>query len=202
MAGRHVVVEDADEEWFLRRPHLAIGVAAALYVAVFALRLSVSRVEEAITLLCVLPIALLAFAFGRRVGVLAGCVGVVLAAAWIVVDQVEMRALGWLAFSVPLVLLGALVGDASDRQRRVAQVERQLLVAEMRAREAAEINDSIIQNLAAAKWSVESGSYDRGIEVLTDTIVTAEALVDGLLHDRSIRGGEPRRRERPERVQR
>ena len=202
MAVRDVVIEDAGEEWFLRQPRLAIGVAAAMYVAVFALRLSVSRVEDAITLLFVLPIALLAFAFGRRVGVLAGGVGVALAATWIVVDHVQLRVLGWLAFSVPLVLLGALVGDASDRQRHVAEVERQLLIAEMRAREAAEINDSIIQNLAAAKWSVESGSYDRGLEVLTDTIVTAEALVDSLLHDRSIRSSDLHHREPPERVQR
>jgi hypothetical protein len=202
MTRRDVVVEDASEEWFLRQPHLAIGVAAALYVAVFALRLSVSRAEEAITLLFVLPIALLAFAFGRRAGVIAGGVGVVLAATWVFVDHVELRVLGWLAFSVPLILLGALVGDASDRQRRVAEVERQLLVAELRAREAAEINDSIIQGLAAAKWSVESGSYQRGLEVLTDTIVTAEALVDGLLHDRSIRSADLHRREPPERVQR
>jgi hypothetical protein len=202
MTRRDVVIEDASEEWFLRQPHLAIGVAAALYVAVFALRLSVSRAEEAITLLFVLPIALLAFAFGRRAGVIAGGVGVVLAATWVFVDHVELRVLGWLAFSVPLILLGALVGDASDRQRRVAEVERQLLVAELRAREAAEINDSIIQGLAAAKWSVESGSYQRGLEVLTDTIVTAEALVDGLLHDRSIRSADLHRREPPERVQR
>ena len=199
---RGVVVDDVDEEWFLRQPRLAIGVAAALYVAVFALRLSVGRAEEAITLLFVLPIALLAFAFGRLAGVIAGCIGVALATAWIVIDHVELRALGWIAFSVPLVLLGALVGDASDRQRRVAQVEHQLLVAELRAREAAEINDSIIQGLAAAKWSVESGSYQRGLEVLTDTIVTAEALVDGLLHDRPIHAAELHHREPPERVQR
>jgi hypothetical protein len=98
--------------------------------------------------------------------------------------------------------LGALVGDASDRQRRVAEVERQLLVAELRAREAAEINDSIIQNLAAAKWSVESGNCARGLEVLTDTILTAEALVDGLLHDRSFHSADLHRLEPPERVQR
>lgn len=168
--------------WFRWHPGLAVGVALALYAAVFALRLAVHGVSDAITLLFVLPIALLAVAFGTRAGVVSGAAGVLLVALWVAVSGVSLTPLGWVTRVTPMVLLGGLVGAASDRLRRAAEAERRLLVAELREREAAEINDAIIQRMAAAKWSLEAGDGERSIELLTDSIETAEALVADLLN--------------------
>jgi hypothetical protein len=60
-------------------------------------------------------------------------------------------------------------------------LERDLIESEISQREAAEINDSIVQGLAAAKWAFEAGASDRGLEVLDETIRTSQALVSDLL---------------------
>jgi hypothetical protein len=168
-------------------------VAAALYAAVFGLRFTVEGTDEAVSILYVLPITLLAFAFGRRGGLVAGCVGLSLFTVWAIGDDVSLSLFGWLSRVVPMLLLGVLVGGAADRQREFADMQRQLLTARLRARDAAEINDSIVQGLAVAKWSLEAGAYDRGLDVLTDTIQTAEDLVADLLGDRPVRAAVLRR---------
>ena len=104
--------------WFSRRPGLTVAVAALLYAGVFAFRLAVDTTEAPITTLFCLPIALLAVAFGLRVGLVAGVAGVALLAVWVIVNDVSLSAVGWVTRIVPLVLLGVLLGDAADRLRR------------------------------------------------------------------------------------
>ena len=67
--------------WLARRPQLTVLVAIVLYVGVLGLRFAVDAVFEPISLLFCLPIALLAVAFGLRVGLLAGIAGAALLAA-------------------------------------------------------------------------------------------------------------------------
>lgn len=167
--------------WFQRHPRLAVGVAAGLFAAVFAVRLAMDETNDAISLLFVLPVALLAVAFGLRAGASAGLLGVALLAAWVAVGDVSLSPLGWVARATPLLLLGVLLGIAADRLREAAEIERRLILAEIQAREAAEIQDSVIQRLAAAKWALEAGDDERSIELLTESIETAEALVADLL---------------------
>jgi hypothetical protein len=147
----------------------------------------VEGADDAVSIFYVLPIALLGFAFGRRGGLIAGCVGLSLYSLWSIGADPSSSVLGWASRAAPMLLLGVLVGGAADRQRAFAESQRQLLTARLRARDAAEINDSIVQGLAVAKWSLEAGAYDRGLDVLTDTIETAEALVADLLGDRPVR---------------
>ncbi|HEY8525044.1 MAG TPA: hypothetical protein VIL48_08785 [Acidimicrobiales bacterium] len=167
--------------WFQRHPRLAVGVAAGLFAVVFAVRLAVHETNDAILLLFVLPVALLAVAFGLRAGAAAGLLGVALLAVWMAVADVALSPLGWVARATPLLLLGVLLGAAADRLREAAEVERRLVLAEIQAREAAELHDSVIQRLAAAKWALEAGDDQRSIELLTESIETAEALVAELL---------------------
>lgn len=94
--------------------------------------------------------------------------------------------IGWLSRAVPMLLLGALVGGAAEQQRRAAAAERDLLLAELRARRVAELNDSIIQRLAVAKWAAESGMYERSLDVLTETVESTQSLVSELLDGRSV----------------
>jgi hypothetical protein len=182
--------------WFWRHPGWAVSVALALYGAVFALRLAVHGTTDAISLLFVFPIALLALAFGARVGWAAGALGVALLALWVFATAATLAPLGWTARATPMVLLGGLVGAASDRLRDAAHAERMMLRAQVRQREAAEINDAIIQRLAAAKWSLEAGDTLGGIALVNESIETAEALVADLL-----RGDADRARVREPRLQ-
>lgn len=188
----------AQGPWFLTRPRLALGIAAALFAAVFVLRLLVRDPNEAVSLLYVLPIALVAFAFGRTAGALAGLLGVALLAIWVVMDDVSFGVVGWLSRVVPMLLLGVLVGGAAEQQRRAAAAERELLIAQLRARRATELTDSVIQGLSAAKWAAESGNHERTLDVLSETVESAQPIMSDLLEHRTVQTDAPaRRREDP-----
>jgi hypothetical protein len=174
--------------WFSRRPGLTVAVATLLFAGVFALRIVEDAVEAPITLLFCLPIALLAVAFGLRVGLVAGVLGVSLLAVWVMVDSVGLSALGWATRVVPLVLLGGLLGDAADRLRRSEAARFRLEAAAQRHRDAAEINDSIVQRVAAAKWALEAGRPERALEIVTETVEIAQQLVSDLLRDDGAHG--------------
>jgi hypothetical protein len=169
--------------WFQGRPTLAVGVAAALFAAIFGLRFTVDSVQEPVLLLFCLPVALLAVAFGLRGGLLAGLASVLLVAVWVAAEQVDLSALGWATGMVPILLLGVLLGDAVDRLRRSESERRRLAAAAQRHRDALEINDSVVQGLAAAKWALEAGRGDRSLEIIDRTLVTTQALVSDLLHE-------------------
>lgn len=177
--------------WFQGRPRRTLAVAAALYLAIFVLRQVVEGAAEAVCLLYVLPIALVAFAFGRTAGALAGALGFVLFAVWALVDDVEFGAVGWLARALPMLLLGVLVGGAAEHQRQAAAAERELLLAQLRARRAAELNDSLVQRLAAAKWAAEAGKHERSLDLLTETVGAAQLHVSALLDSRSAESDGP-----------
>jgi glucose-6-phosphate-specific signal transduction histidine kinase len=171
------------EPWFRRRPGVTVVVAVVLYAGVLALRLLLGGPQDALSLLYVLPVSLLAMAFGLRGGALAGVVAVLLMAAWVLLDDVEMSWLGWASRIVPMLLLGLLLGDASDRLRRTEAQRREMHAAARLHREAIEINDSLIQGMAAAKWSLEAGRIETGLSTLNATIEQGHQLVSGLIRD-------------------
>lgn len=167
--------------WFRDRPRLTVTVAGVLFVGVFALRLSVGDPSDAINMLYTLPVALIALAFGRRAGLAAGLLAVGLVVAWVLLRDVDLSPLGWASRVIPVLLLGGLLGDASDRLR-VANARRNALeAAAQREREAVEINDTLVQGMAAAKWSIEAGRHDSGLATLTETIELGHQLVSDLL---------------------
>ena len=171
--------------WFDRRPRRAIAIASALFLAVFLLRISVGDERDAIAMLYVLPIALIAISFGQRAGVIAGGVAVGLLATWTLVSDVSLTPLGWLSRIVPLVLIGGLIGGASDRMRAADAAERRADAIALLQRDGAEINDSIVQSLSVAKWAIESGDVERAQSILDDTIVSGQKLVTRVLGSES-----------------
>ena len=174
--------------WFRQRPIVALAVAGVLYASVLALRLLAGGSADAYTLLFVFPVALVAVTFGLRAGLAAGVVAVSLIVVWVVVDDVSLNLVGWGARILPLLLLGALLGDASDRLRRAEEEKRRLESAALLYREAIEINDSLVQGIAAARWALEAGRVDAGLRTLEQTIVQAEELVSGLIRQAGMGG--------------
>jgi signal transduction histidine kinase len=182
-AGESRVPEDRLVPWFRQRPGWALGVAAALFVIVFAARLLAGDAEDAVSLLYALPVALVAVSFGRRAGITAGLLGVLLVVVWAVAVDADMSLVGWASRVVPLLLLGGLVGDASDRLADAESQRRELESAAQRQRDAVEINDTLIQGMAATKWALEAGRYDAGLRTLEETIQLGERLVSKLMRD-------------------
>lgn len=174
---------DAHEPWFDRTPHLALAVAGLLYVAVFVLRLTVGDPSEVITALYVLPIALVTVTYGLRGGVAGSVLALLLVLVWALIDDVELSTFGWVTRAVPLIGMGLLLGHAWERHAEAAELLRQHEVAAQRYRQAVEINDSLIQGMAAAKWAFEAGQVEAGLTTLDSTIRQGQQLVSGLIKE-------------------
>lgn len=172
--------------WFQRHPRRALAVAVASSIGIVALRFSVEGAADAISVLHVLPVALVAMAFGFRAGVAAGVAAVGFLVTWVVWAGVELGPLGWVARVLPMLLIGGLVGAATDRIRAAEEAERRSVAIALLQREAAEINDEIVQGLAAAKWMLEAGDVERGLAMVEDTMVTAQGLVTRVLGSGSV----------------
>ncbi len=170
------------EPWFRRWPGLTIAVASTLYAVVSAVRWLVAD-SEPITLLFCFPIALLAIAFGLRAGLLAGGAGVLLFAIWVETDGADVSVLGWISRVAPMLLFGALLGDAADRLRASDAERDRLRATAQRHHDAVEFQDGVVQELAAAKWAFEVNQPQRGLEILTHTLIAAQDIVSQMLRD-------------------
>jgi signal transduction histidine kinase len=95
----------------------ALGVSAALFAAIFAVRLAVDDPDALIANFYVVPIALVAIEFGARPGLVASLVALGLVFAWSVVQTVHIDALGYTSRGAVLLITGVLVGHFSDRLR-------------------------------------------------------------------------------------
>ncbi|MFG1912331.1 hypothetical protein [Kribbella sp. NPDC048928] len=169
------------EPWFRQHPRLVLMVAGVLFAGVLVLRLFAGDAVDATTLLFTLPVALIAVAFGVRAGLTAGLLAVALIVVWAVATGTALSPVGWIARCLPEVLLGLLLGDAAQRVRRAEEERRRVESAALLYREAIEINDSIVQGMAAARWALEAGRAESGLKTLEDTIVQAQELVSGLI---------------------
>ena len=182
MPTRHAGPRRAPRDpWFRRNPRLTVLVIGALFAGVLALRLVAGTPVDAYSMFYVLPVALAAAAFGHRGGLLAGLLGVVLIVVWAVVRNVELGPTAWASRVVPIVLLGALLGRATGREREAEAERRRLEVAAVLHREAIEINDSLIQQMTAAKWAIEGGQTERARGILAAAVSDAQRLVSGLI---------------------
>ena len=170
--------------WFQRQPRLTVVVTVVLFASVTSVRFGLGNdASVAVTMLYVLPVSLVAMTWGRRAGVGAGLLALALIVCWAVVAGVALSWVGWIARAVPLILIGLLLGDAS-RRLKDAENERLLHEArELRHRQAIEINDGLVQGIAAAKWALEAGRTEAGLAALEQTLEQGQRLVSELIRD-------------------
>ncbi|HXQ62788.1 MAG TPA: hypothetical protein VN796_10680 [Acidimicrobiales bacterium] len=170
-------------------------VAVGLFAVVSVLQWFVDGSGQAIAVLYILPIALLGVTRGERGGLAGATAGFVLFAVLeIVHSSGDIDATGWAVRAIAMFLLGELLGYATDQtiaseqtaldeQRKRCQLEE----ANHRYAEAIELNDSLIQEMVAAKWMVERGLTDQAAEILSATIAAGERMVVVLLPKRAPR---------------
>lgn len=172
------------EPWFSRRPGLALLGIAVLFTTVMILRVVLGDdASVGVTLFYVVPISLAALTWGRRAGLIAVGVALTLLVLWVLVDDVHLTLLGWATRIVPMVLAGLLLGDTSDRLRRAERAHQQQMERELLHRQAVEVNDSLIQGMAAAKWAIEAGNHDLGLRTLEETIEAGQRMVSQLIRE-------------------
>ncbi|MEU8226132.1 hypothetical protein [Kribbella sp. NPDC048915] len=174
------------DPWFRRHPVAVLAVAAVLFASVLVVRLIDGEAADASTLLFTFPVALIAVAFGLRAGLAAGGFAVLLVIAWVTLTGTDLTLVGWLARCLPVLVLGALLGDASDRLRRAEAERRKLESGALLYREAIEINDSLVQGMAAARWALEAGRTEDGLKTLESTIGQAQDLVSDLIRQADL----------------
>jgi hypothetical protein len=136
---------------------------------------------DAVSMLYVFPVALIGISHGRWAGLVAGCITVGLIAAWVLLRSPDLSAIGWLARALPMLLMGVLIGDASDRLDLAAEEREAYRLALDRQQEAVEINDTLVQRMSAAKWSIEAGRIAAGLQILGQTVELGHKLVSELI---------------------
>lgn len=152
-----------------------------MYAAVLAARAWLGDPGDAVLILMIFPISLLALTFGARVGSLAGLVAAGLLVVWGWLAGADLSLVGWISRVGTMLFLGMLIGDARDRLVRAEEEQQALEISQLRHRQAAEVNDSLIQGMAAAKWSLESGRTDLAVQTLEDTIASGQHMVSDSL---------------------
>lgn len=175
------------EPWFDRSPGATLFSAVVLFVVITAVRVALGNdATVGVTMLYLLPVSLVALAWGRWAGLTCGAVAITMLGLWVLVAEVDLSALGWASRAVPLLLTGYLLGDASDRLRRAEEERLQRDAQDLLRRQAVEINDTLVQGMAAAKWILEAGRLDEGIKALDDTLLTGQELVSELIREAGL----------------
>ncbi len=116
----------AARHW-LENPAVVMGVAAVLFVAIAALRVAYPAPKDAIGILFVVPIAVVATQFGIRGGLAAALVALALQGAVSAATGEFFGVGGYLVGAMGFLLLGAVVGGLSERLASARRAETQLL---------------------------------------------------------------------------
>jgi signal transduction histidine kinase len=160
-----------------------MAVATVAFACVFAGRLAVADPVGAVADVYAFPVALIAVGFGAAAGAGAGILGAALMSLPLGQAGIDHSPLSWAMRAAALLVIGVLLGDASDRLAAAQQLHAKIALATERHREAIEINDGLVQGMAAAKWLLEAGRDDAALDALTQTLATGEQLVSKLIRE-------------------
>ncbi len=195
---------DLSRRYAPRSRAVALGVIVGLLVAVTVLRWFVDGAGQTAALLYVVPIALSALRFGRRGGLAAAGFGIT---AFAVMETVRARGdvdvTGWVGPLLAMALVGGLVGHLGESVagREAAYRLQARRLEELRdSRDAViEASDSIVQQVAAARWMLEAGESEEALAALNATLAEGLAQVSSTLPPRS-RGPTAERTPSPSRM--
>jgi diguanylate cyclase (GGDEF)-like protein/PAS domain S-box-containing protein len=105
-------------EILTKRPRVSLAVAAGLFPAIFVLRLIAPEAGDGVNSLYVVPVVLVAVAYGGRRGLVAAAVAFALSTAWVLIDDVSVSALGYVNRAVVFAFVAILVGRFATQLRR------------------------------------------------------------------------------------
>lgn len=163
----------------------AWSVIVGMLVGVTVLRWFFDRAGETVALLYVVPITLGALRFGRRGGIgIAGFGMLAFATLEAVRASGDPGMTGWAVPLLVMALIGGLVGHLSElaaqreaEQRLQAQRSRNLEELCDAQRSTIEASESIVQQIAAARWLLETGQRDEALATLCETLIEGIAKV-------------------------
>jgi signal transduction histidine kinase len=112
--------------WPERRAVVLLS-SAVLFVAIFVVRQLISAHGDAVGLLYVVPVALLALELGVRAGMVAAAVAVGATVVWMATSESEFGLVGLLVRALIFVSVGAVAGRFSDQMRRHSARDESLL---------------------------------------------------------------------------
>jgi PAS domain S-box-containing protein len=111
-----------------RRASIVI-VAALLFAGIFALRHSREDPGALLSVLYVIPIALVAVELGTAAGLAAAVLSIAALAAWDISVEVDVGALDYVSHAVAYLAVAATLGMVSTRARTARRSQRQLIEA-------------------------------------------------------------------------
>lgn len=177
---------DLSRRYAPKSPTVALTVIVGLMIAVTIVRWFVDGAGQAAALLYVVPIALAALRFGRRGGLVSAGFGIgVFVLLGIVHARGDVDLTGWVGPAAAMALMGGLVGylsESAGRQEAAHRVQAQHLEELRGAHYAAvEAGDSIVQQIAAARWMLEAGKSQDALEALNATLAEGITRMSGAL---------------------
>jgi len=166
------------------------GAAVALLVLVFAVAVATGSPLEPAIIAYAVPVALCGLALGALAGITAAVAGGALYWVAAYVDGHTLSA-GHLSYRMgALVFLGGIVGLLSSRLAEAEQGAQ--LQRELRSR-AVELNDTVVQGLALARYLLDGGDSAAAAATLTTTLERAKELVADFIGDVELEPGALRR---------
>jgi diguanylate cyclase (GGDEF)-like protein/PAS domain S-box-containing protein len=100
------------------RTRLLLGVSAALFLCIFALRIAIGSPDELVLLLCVVPIALVAIALGTLGGLAAAMLSYLAFVVWAVSKHSDVGVVDHLARVLSFFFVGGLIGYFTTQGRQ------------------------------------------------------------------------------------
>jgi signal transduction histidine kinase len=155
--------------------------AGGLFASVLALLFAVSDPAQAVSVLFVVPIAVLALSDGLRGGAVGALVATALTAVWVHSDDVHLNVLGWGSRIISFLMIGLLVGRYQDLARAY---ERRRLDE----RYAGELHDRVVQSLVLARYQLRDN--DDPSAAVDTALANAKEIISERLGD--VRPGDLR----------
>jgi PAS domain S-box-containing protein len=103
--------------WLTERRWVGVAAAAVLFAAIFAVRVTVGTLADALGFLYVIPVVLVATALGTRAGLLAGGVAFALSSLGADLANQPTSTLGYFNRALVLLFVGALTGRFATTMR-------------------------------------------------------------------------------------